>query len=72
MLSVLMGGLSLFLYKTGSRNQLNNLRLDGYFSEHYHQLFGVKLPHQDTVHDVLRDLDNKELENRNIPKIQTR
>jgi hypothetical protein len=62
MSAILMGGMSLFLFKTGSRNQMNNHRLDGHFSEHYHQLFGMKLPHQDTVKDVLRDLDDKELE----------
>jgi len=59
---VLMGGLSLFLFKTGSRNQLNNHRSDGYFSEHYHQLFDMKLPHQDTVSDVLCALENTGLE----------
>ena len=62
MTSVLFGGLSLFLFKTGSRNQLNNHRSDGYFSEHYHQLFDLKLPHQDTVNEVLCALDNRELE----------
>jgi hypothetical protein len=37
---VMMGGLSLFLFKAGSRNQHNNNRRSGYFSAHYHQLFG--------------------------------
>jgi hypothetical protein len=36
--------------------------LDGHFSEHYRQLFGLELPHQDTVDEVLRALDNEELE----------
>jgi hypothetical protein len=60
--AVLLGGLSLFLFKTGSRNRLNNHRSDGHFSEHYHQLFGLPLPHQDTVGDVLCALDNEQLE----------
>jgi hypothetical protein len=59
---VLMGGLSLFLFKEGSRNQLNNHRSDGLFSEHYRQMFGLKLPHLDTVNDVLRELPDEYLE----------
>jgi hypothetical protein len=59
---IMLGGLSLFLFKSGSRNQLNNNRSDGYFSTHYHQMFGMKLPHQDAVHDVLRALDSEDLE----------
>ena len=49
---IMTGGLSLFLFKEGSRNQLNNNRLDGYFSEHYQQMFGMNLLHQDAVSDV--------------------
>jgi hypothetical protein len=60
--AVMFGGLSLFLFKEGSRNQLNNHRKDGHFCEHYHQLFGMKLPHMDTVNDVLCDLANEKLE----------
>ena len=59
---LLMGGMSLFLFKTGSRNQLNNLRRSGYFTEHYHRMFGLRLPHQDTVFDPLCALANGEME----------
>ena len=57
-----MGGLSLFLYREGSRNQLNNDRLDGYFSMHYNQLTGKRLLHMDTVNGVLCDLSCEALE----------
>jgi hypothetical protein len=57
-----MGGLSLFLLKEGSRNNINNHRRDGYFSEHYRQLFGLRLPHQDTVADLLSTLSDRHLE----------
>jgi hypothetical protein len=50
---IMMGGLITFLLKEGSRNQMNNNRTDGYLSEHYHQMFGMNLPHQDAVSDVL-------------------
>ena len=59
---IMMGGLSLFLFKSGSRNQFNNLRSDGYFSAHYQQLFDMKCPHLDAVDDVLCDLPNAALE----------
>ncbi|MDR2620954.1 MAG: hypothetical protein LBC48_00030 [Dysgonamonadaceae bacterium] len=59
---LMMGGLSLFLFKEGSRNQLNNHREDGYFSAHYEQMFAMKLPHQDTVSDLISELDPKHLD----------
>jgi hypothetical protein len=62
MVELMFGGLSLFLLKSGSRNQFNNNRIDGYFSAHYHQLSGLELPHQDTVHDVLCGLESEHLE----------
>ena len=57
-----MAGLVLFLLKEGSRNQYNNHRKDGYFRAHYHQLSGMKLPHGDTVKEVLCVLPNEDLE----------
>ena len=59
---LLMGGLSLFLFKSGSRNQLNNHRSDGYFSEHYRRMFRLRLPHQDAVFDLLCALPHEALE----------
>jgi hypothetical protein len=59
---ILMGCMSLYFLKVGSRNQLNNNRRCGYFSENYKQLFGMQLPHQDTVSDVVVKLDEEELE----------
>ena len=61
MKEIMTGGLSLFLFKSGSRNQLNNNRQSGHFEDHYRNLFGMKLPHQDTVSDVLRELDPAKL-----------
>jgi hypothetical protein len=55
-----MSGVGLF--KEGFRNQFNNHRRDGYFSGHYHQMFGLRLAHQDTLNDVLRELEPTYLE----------
>ena len=57
-----MGGLSLFLLKEGSRNSLNNHRRNGYFSEQYRRLFGMRLPHQDAVADLLIALPDTQME----------
>jgi hypothetical protein len=57
-----MGGLGMFLLKEGSRNSINNKRADGYFSEHFRQLFGTRLPHQDTISDVLCELPGEALD----------
>jgi hypothetical protein len=59
---IMMGGLGLFIFKAGSRNQFNNYRSDGYFSAHYQKLSGMNLPHLDAVNDVLCDLPNSALE----------
>ena len=59
---MMMGGLTLFLLKEGSRNQMNNHRRDGYFCKHYHQMFAMNLPHQDQVSEVLCALPYSELE----------
>jgi hypothetical protein len=59
---MLMGGLSLFLFKEGSRNQMNNHRSEDYFIEHYQGMFDMKLPHLDRVNDVLEALPNEKLE----------
>lgn len=57
-----MGGLGMFLMKEGSRNSINNRRREGYFSEHYRRMFGVRLPHQDTIVEVLSALPGEILE----------
>ena len=57
-----MGGLSLFLFKEGSRNQFNNDRASGHFAENYRQMFDMKLPHLDGVDDLLRYLPFEKLE----------
>lgn len=53
---ILTGGLCMFILKEGSRNSINNKRADGYFIDHYRQMFDARLPHQDTISDVLCDI----------------
>ena len=54
--------LAMFLFKEGSRNAMNNDRNEGKFSRNYRRLFKMRLPHMDTVDEVMRRLNPEELE----------
>ena len=59
---ILMGGLSMFMLKQGSRNSINNKRREESFTSNYARHFRLRLPHQDTVADVLSELDPDKLD----------
>jgi hypothetical protein len=59
---ILLGGIFMFVTKQDSRNAMNLDRTEPLFMENYEKLFGKKLPHMDTVNDVLVLLSNEELE----------
>jgi hypothetical protein len=59
---LLMGGTGMFLFKQGSRNSLNNKRFEETFLSNYEHCLGMRLPHQDTVADVLTAIDPIHLE----------
>jgi len=59
---LLFGAITLFLFKQGSRNSFNNNRNDKDFLSNYEKLFGVRLPHQDTINDLFRVLNPLTLE----------
>lgn len=52
----------MFILKEGSRNQMNNVRRDENMRKNFRSLFGFKLPHMDSVDDVMRALPEEELE----------
>ncbi len=54
--------IAMFIFKEGSRNAFNNDRDEENFKENYKNLFHMRLPHMDTVDDVMRQLDEGELE----------
>jgi hypothetical protein len=59
---ILLAGIMLFVFQQGSRNALNNKRAEEKFRKHYWRLFKLRLPHLDTVHQVLCRLPEAELE----------
>jgi hypothetical protein len=50
---MLLAGILLFVFQQGSRNAFNNQRAEAKFRTHYERWFKVRLPHLDTVHQVL-------------------
>ena len=62
MTEVLLGGLSMFILKQESRNAMNNDRGEKVFADNYFKLWGKRLPQMDAIDDVLKALDNSELE----------
>jgi len=52
----------MFIFKEGSRNAFNNDRKEGCFKENYMNIFNLRLPHPDTADNVMRVLEENELE----------
>lgn len=59
---LITGALAMFLFKETSRNAFNNDRCEQ-FKSSYFNIFGLRLPHMDTVDAFLRKLPPCELEN---------
>jgi len=62
LLELIMAGIAMFLFKKGSRNAMNNERDEAQFRTNYERLFKTRLPHMDTVEDVMRVLDDEHIE----------
>lgn len=59
---ILMAGLSMFMFKRGSRNNMDKT-IKGEFERNYITLWGLRLPIMETVDKFLRELPPQELEN---------
>ena len=62
LLEIIMAGVAMFLLKKGSRNAMNNERGDPRFRKNYERLFKARLPHMDTVEDVMELLEERHVE----------
>ena len=56
LLELIMAGIAMFLFKKGSRNAMNNERDEPKFRKNYERVFKGRLPHMDTVEDVMEVL----------------
>jgi hypothetical protein len=62
MSGILTGALFMFIFKETSRNAFNNDRCDEGFEKNYYRHFNLRLPHPDTIDDVIRVLPPDSLE----------
>ena len=62
MSEIVTGALFMFLLKETSRNAYNNDRRDAVFAKNYSRYFKLRLPHPDTIEDVMRALLPEQVE----------
>jgi hypothetical protein len=62
MLELILAGIAMFLFKKASRNAMNNERDEPQFRQNYERLFKARLPHMDTVEDVMEVLEPEHIE----------
>ena len=70
LVELLGAGLFLFVFKQGSRNAMNNDRDEPEFRRNYTRLFKLRLPHMDTIDDVLAVLEPEHLERLSVTLMQ--
>lgn len=61
----------MFILKQGSRNQMNAARRDHNMRRNFRKLFGFRMPHMDSVDDVLQRLPEDELEQLRVAMVRT-
>jgi len=59
---IVFGAISMFVFKSGSRNNMNNFASEGNFKKNFYKCFKFNLPHMDTVKKVFEKLEISELE----------
>jgi hypothetical protein len=59
---IYMACISMFIFKQKSRNSFNNISTQGDFCGNYHRLFGVEMPHMDTVNLLFRQCSPEAIE----------
>lgn len=59
---LVMACVLMFIFRKGSRNAMNNERTEEEFVRNYKKMFRIRLPHMDTVDNVMRILDERQLE----------
>lgn len=62
LLELIMAGVVMFVLKKGSRNAMNNEREESRFLDNYERVFRARLPHMDTVADVMEVLEAQHIE----------
>jgi hypothetical protein len=59
---IYMACICMFLFKQKSRNSFNSTAEEGYFYKNYYEVFGMELPHMDTVNEFFRQCSPESIE----------
>jgi hypothetical protein len=59
---LITAGVFMFIFKESSRNAYNNDRREENFQKNFYRYFQLRLPHADSIDEIIRDLPVKELE----------
>ncbi len=70
LVEIIVAGVAMYLFKKGSRNAMNNERDERQFRKNYGRLFKTRLPHMDTVEDVMEVLDNEHIKTLNTELVK--
>ncbi len=62
LLELIMAGVAMCLFKQGSRHAMKNERDEPKFRKNYERVFKTRLPHMDTVEDVMKVLEAQHIE----------
>jgi hypothetical protein len=62
LVELIVACIAMFLFKQGSRNAFNNECNEERFKKNFQRIFKVRLPHMDTVNEVMKRLDEGQLE----------
>jgi hypothetical protein len=68
---IVFGAISIFLFKTGSRNNFENFSENGRFKKNFKKAFGLSLPCTDAIADVLKRIAENELESIKISMVKS-
>lgn len=66
---LITAAIMMFIFKKGSRNAFNNERDSEEFLRNYERIFGVRFPHTDTVDEIMRKINEKDMEKLKISLI---
>lgn len=62
MSELIMGGIMMYMLRSGSRNGVNELRDSEEFRKNYQKLLQLRIPHMDTVNAMLRRIEPAQLD----------
>lgn len=68
--SIILSVIAMYLLRCGSRNSFNNDGRDVQWDKNFKQLFGVRMPHMDTVDQVMERIDETLMERLKVELIR--